>query len=133
MRTETTIDIKTEFSTLWIVVMLNMIFTDIFSIMVELVNKNTLEIPGEVTTMMAIAAILMNIPIMMIYFTRKLKYKANRIANISADMLTIVYVIGGKSDTPHYIICATIEVILLIVIIVIIVIIVKAWKWKGNG
>lgn len=117
------IDAKVKLSTLWIVVMVNMIYADIYSIMVELVNKNTIDIPGDVKTIMAIAAIVTNIPILMIYFSRVLKFKANRWANIIAGCLTIIYILGGGSLTPHYIIVASLEVTILLVIIV------SAWKW----
>jgi hypothetical protein len=118
---------KTKLSTLWIMVMINMIFADIFTIMVELVHKNTLsELPGEVKTVMAIAAIVTNIPILMIYLSRTLPYKLNRILNIIAGIFTIIYVVGGGMLTPHYIIIASIEVILLLIIIV------KSWKWTAN-
>ena len=81
------IDIKTKLSTLWIVVMMNMIFADIFTVFVELVNENTLTaIPGDVKVIMAIAAIVTNIPILMIYFSRVLPYKWNRLSNIIAGM-----------------------------------------------
>jgi len=120
-------DIKIKLSTLWIVIMLNLIFADILSIMIELVNKNTLDIIGEdVTTTMAIAAIVTNIPILMIYFSRALPYKTNRVANILSAIITILYVIGGGSMTPHYIIIASIEVALLLVIIL------SAWKWDAH-
>jgi hypothetical protein len=115
---------KTKLSTLWIVVMINMIFADIFTIMVELVQKDTLgELPGDVKITMAIAAIVTNIPILMIYFSRTLPYKLNRILNIIAGIFTIIYVVGGGMLTPHYIIIASVEVILLLIIIV------KSWKW----
>ncbi|MDR3141917.1 MAG: DUF6326 family protein [Tannerellaceae bacterium] len=115
---------KAKLSTLWIVVMINMIFADIFTIMVELVHKNTLgERPGDVKMTMAIAAIVTNIPVLMIYFSRTLPYKLNRILNIIAGIFTIIYVVGGGMLTPHYIIIASIEVILLLMIIV------KSWKW----
>ncbi len=117
-------DLKIRLSTLWIVVMINMIFADIFSIMVELVNINTLEIPGDVKVVMAIAAVVTNIPILMIYLSRTLPYKVNRLANIIAGIFTIIYVIGGGDFAPHYIIIACIEVIVLLLIIV------KSWKWK---
>ena len=104
--------------------MFNMVFADIFSIMVELVTRNTLNIPGNVKTIMAIAAIVTNIPIVMIYLSRVLEYKVNRILNIIAAIFTIIYVIGGGDTAPHYIINATIEVILLIMIIV------YSLKWK---
>lgn len=119
-------DIKIKLSTLWIVVMLNIIFADILSIMIELVNKNTLDIiGGDVNTTMAVAAIITNIPILMIYLSRALPYKANRISNIIAAFVTMLYVIGGGSLTPHYIIIATIEVMLIFVIIL------SAWKWTS--
>jgi hypothetical protein len=118
---------KAKLSTLWIMVMINMIFADIFTIMVELVHKNTLsELPGEVKTVMAIAAIVTNIPILMIYLSRTLPYKLNRILNIIAGIFTIIYVVGGGMLTPHYIIIASIEVILLLMIIV------KSWKWTDR-
>jgi hypothetical protein len=120
-------DRKVILSTLWIVVMFNMVFADIYSIMVELVNKNTLgDIPGDVITVMAIAAIITNIPIIMIFLSRVLDYKINRLMNIIAGIFTILYVVGGGSITLHYIIISTIEVILLLTIIWI------AWKWPKS-
>ena len=118
-------DMKVKLSTLWIVVLINMIFADIFSIMVELVNKDTLHIPGDVKLIMAIAAIVTNIPILMIYFARVLPYRPNRLANIIAGTLTIIYVVGGGDMAPHYIIIAIIEVICLLLIIV------NSLKWEN--
>jgi hypothetical protein len=124
-KTEKT-DMKVKLSTLWIVVMMNMIYADIYSIMIELVNKDTLNIPGDVKVIMAIAAIVTNIPILMIYLSRVLKYEANRRVNIIAGILTIIYVIGGGDLAPHYFIVASIEIIILLVIIV------NSWKWKNS-
>jgi len=121
-------DIKIKLSTLWIVIMLNIIFVDILSIMIELVSKNTLDIiGGDVTTTMAIAAIITNIPILMIYLSRVLPYKANRISNIMAAFITMLYVIGGGSLTPHYIIIASIEILLLLLIVW------NASKWHNQN
>jgi len=118
---------KVTLSTLWIVVMFNMVFADIYSIMIELVNKNTLsDIPGDVVTVMAIAAIITNIPIIMIYLSRVLDYKANRLINIIAAVITILYVVGGGSTAPHYVIAATIEVFILLFIIW------TAWNWPKS-
>lgn len=108
---------KIKLSTLWLIVSINIILADVLSIFVELVNKNTLNILGEVKSTMAIAAILLNIPILMIYFSRTLNYKTNRITNILASSITILFILGGGSLMPHYIICATIEVIVLLSII----------------
>jgi hypothetical protein len=118
------IDLTVKLSTLWIVVTLNMIFADIFSIMVELINKNTLEIPMEVQTAMAIAAVMTNIPILMMYFSRVLQPKINRWANMVAATFTIIFIIGGGSLTPHYLIIGSIEVVTLVIIWV------NAWRWK---
>lgn len=117
---------KVKLSTLWLIVSINIILADVLSVFVELVNKNTLNILGEVKSTMAIAAILLNIPILMIYFSRTLNYRTNRIANILASSITILFILGGGSLMPHYIICACIEVIVLITIITI------AWQWKSQ-
>lgn len=117
-------DVKTKLSTLWIVLLLNMIYADIYAIIIELVHGNVLDIPGEVHLIMAIAAILTNIPIMMVFLSRILNYTLNRRANIGAALFTILYIIGGGDTAPHYIIIATIEIILLLTILV------NAWRWK---
>ena len=119
------IETKVFISTLWIILMINMIYNDIYSIMVELVDKNTLDIPGDVKIVMAIAAIITNIPIFMILLSRILSYKINRILNIIAGLLTIIYVVAGGDLAPHYIIMATIEIIILVIIII------TAWRWKS--
>lgn len=123
MQPEKTIDMKVRLSTLWIVVLINMIFADIFSIMVELVNKSTLDISGDIKIIMAVAAVVTNVPILMIYLSRVLPYRINRLINIIAGFFTIIYVIGGGHFAPHYIIIAGVEVIILLLIIV------KSWRW----
>ena len=117
-------EIKHKLASLWILVMFNMLFADVFSIVIELVQGEGLDIPIDVNIAMAIAVILTNIPIFMIYLSISLAYKANRIANISAGIFTIIYIIGGGSLTIHYIIIASIEIILLLIIIV------NAYRWK---
>jgi len=118
------IDTKTRISTLWIIIVLNMIFADIFSIIVDLSGGDLLEIPGDVETMMLVAVFLTNVPIMMIYSSRVLGYKTNRRLNIGTAILTIIYVIGGGVLAPHYIATALIEVALLMFIIRL------AWQWQ---
>ena len=122
------IDRKVIISSLWIVVMFNMIFADILSFM----------IPGALTEIMTgyaegvklsaefmlIAAIILEIPIIMIFLSRILKQKTNRILNIIAAIITILFVTIGGSLDLHYIYLATVEVICLISIIII------AWKWR---
>ena len=59
----------------------------------------------------------------MIYFLRVVPYLKNPIANTVVGVLTIIYVIGGGSFVAHYIICASVEIILTVIIIF------TAWKW----
>lgn len=117
---------RTKVSLLWTVMMLNMIFADIFSIILELVNKNTLVIPGDVKTFMAIAAVMVNVGILMIYFSKILPYRICRILNIVAAIITILFIIGGGSFDPHYLIIAAIEIATLVYIIFL------SFKWKEN-
>ncbi len=110
---------------LWITVMINMIFADIFSIIIEIVEGNVIDIPLDVTSMMGIAAVLTNIPILMIVLSWVLPYRFNRWANIVAAPLTIVYIIGGGAWLPHYFIIGGIEIVLLIIIVV------RSLRWKA--
>lgn len=117
---------RTKISLLWIVVMLNMIFADIFSIILELVKKNTLAIPGDVKTFMAIAAVMVNVGILMIYFSKVLPYRMCRILNIVAAIITILFIIGGGSLDPHYLIIGAVEIAALVYIIFL------NFKWKES-
>ena len=74
--------------------------------------------------LMLAGAILMSIPIVMIFLSRVLKHGVNRWANIIAAVITIVYVVGGGSTYPHYLFLATLEVVSLLLIIW------YAWGWK---
>ena len=119
-------NIKITIVLLWITMLFNMLFADIFSIMVEIVEGGVVDIPGDVKTIMAIAAVVTNIPVLMIILTWVLPYKINRIANIIAAVFTIIYIIGGMAALPHYYIIAFIEIILLLVITF------KVVKWKNE-
>jgi len=115
---------KDILSSLWIVLMLNMIFNDIYGLVISLDVFVPAKVPGDAQTMMLIAAFVTNIPLMMVLFSKVLKYKINRILNICVAIFTILYVWVGMSSYPHYIAVALIESILAIVIIIV------AWKWK---
>lgn len=120
-------DIRITLVLLWIVVLFNMLFADIFGIMVELVEGDTLQIPGDVKTIMGIAAVVTNVPILMIILSWALPFKANKWANISASLFTILYVVGGGNLMPHYLIIAGIEVVLLLIILG------MALKWRDSN
>lgn len=99
-------DRRVLLSTLWIVVMLNMIFADIFSFMnprflqelMTTVHAREIEVTP---VFLSIAAIVTEIPIMMVLLSRALTYRINRWLNIIAAVITIAYVIGGSSTTLH--------------------------------
>lgn len=122
------INVRERISLLWIVVMINMIFADILSFMLpgalnDIMTGNTsFKITQEI---MLVFAILLEIPIIMIFLSRVLKYKANRWVNIIASVITIIYVIGGGSPTLHYIFFAAVEIAIMLLIIR------YAWKWTN--
>lgn len=122
-------DMKVKLSTLWIVVMFNMVFADIVGFM----NPGALEdimtgaVGFEITQeVLLVFSILLEIPIAMILLSRILKDSVNRWANIVAGVITILFVIGGGSAYLSYIFFATVEVACLLLIIW------YAWNWPNN-
>ena len=120
-------DTKVLLSTLWIVVMINMAYADILSLHIPGILEELAVFAGEtpITQLMLIGAIMMEIPIAMIFLSRVLKYKVNRWANIITSVITIAFVVGGGSPYPHYIFIATIEVVCMLLIVWF------AWKWRN--
>ncbi len=118
---------ETKFSTLWIIVVLNMGKADILSLYIPGIHEELLAFAGTtpITQLMLYAAIIIQIPIGMIFLSRILRYKINRWANIFASVITIVFIIGGGTTTPHYIFIAAIETVCLLLIIWF------AWRWKN--
>lgn len=119
-------EMKVKLSTLWIVVMFNMVFADIVGFMNPgaLADIMTGAVGFEITQeLLLVFAILLEIPIAMILLSRILGYSANRWANIIAGVITILFVIGGGSAYLSYIFFATIEVVCLLLIIW------SAWNW----
>ena len=110
---------KITLSLLWTIVMFLMVFNDIFSIIIELELGNTIQIPVDVKSAMFIAAFMVAIPSFMIIISWVLRHKLNRISNIISGMFTILFVVGGGSMTPHYLVLASFEVLLLVAIIII--------------
>jgi hypothetical protein len=123
-------DTKVLLSTLWIVVMINMLKADILSLYIpgvaeELVNTSATT-GTPIPLLMLGGAIMMEISIAMILFSRILKYSLNRWANIVVSLITIAFVVGGGVTYPHYIFIAAVEVICLLVIIWL------SWKWRST-
>ena len=129
MKTEK-IDRKIMLSTLWIFAVLNYLYCDIMGLMD--VNLLKQYLTGNVNGMemnenfLLGAAILMEIPIVMVLLSRILNYKANRLANIIAGILmTLVQTATLLAGTPtkYYLFCSSIEIATSLVIVLL------AWKW----
>ncbi|MFC1640728.1 DUF6326 family protein [Patescibacteria group bacterium] len=124
------LEIRMKLSTLWIVIMFNMLFADVLTLFIpeslnEIVSGTTaVEITPE---LMLVMALIIEIPILMIFLSRFLKRKINRWLNIVAAVITIAFVAGGGSLVPHYIFFAAIEVICALAIIW------SSWKWAEES
>jgi Sec-independent protein secretion pathway component TatC len=66
--------------------------------------------------LLLVFAFLIEIPIIMIFLTRVLNRKINRIANVAACVITTAFVVGGGSLTAHYLFFAAIEVACMLLI-----------------
>jgi hypothetical protein len=123
------IDPKVLLSTLWIVVMINMLKADILSLYIpgsaEELAKTSASTGTPIPQLMLGGAIMMEISIAMIILSRVLKPGANRWVNMIVSFITIAFVVGGGASYPHYLFVATVEVICLLLIIWI------AWKWRS--
>ena len=124
----TRLHVKEVISLLWIVVMFSMVFADILGFITPgSLQEMMTGYAGKMKitqSMLFIFAILLEIPIAMIFLSRVLKKALNRILNIAASIITIVFVIAGGSTTLHYIIFASIETVCMLAIIVMCI------KWK---
>lgn len=119
-------DVKVKLSTLWIVVMFNMAYADILSLNIPGMEEELAAFAGDtpISLLMLVGAIIIQIPIGMIFLSRYLSYKANRRANIAAGFVVILFVVGGGSFLPHYLLIATIEVLAVLLIMW------TAWNWS---
>ena len=129
------LDTKTKLSTLWLFALLNYLYCDILSLMdSNLLNQYlTGTVNGIQLTQGFLlgASVLMEIPIAMILFSRLLKYKANRWANIIAGaIMTLVQIstLLMGSSTIYYWFFSIIEIATTASIVRIAV----RWK-KPNG
>ena len=124
------IEAKVLLSTLWIVVIINILIADILSLNipgseVELA-KTSASTGATIPQLMLGGAIMNELAIAMIIISRVLKYGVNRWVNIIVGLFTIAYIWGGAAPYPHYTFIATVETICLLLIIW------NAWKWSGS-
>jgi len=118
---------KTLLSTLWIVVVINMLKADILSLYIPGATEELARTAGDtpIPLLMLGAAVMMEISVVMILLSRVLSYGVNRWANIITSILTIAFVIGGGASYPHYLFIAAVEVVCLLLIIWF------AWRWRN--
>jgi len=123
-------DIRGRLSVLWIVIMLNMIYADILSFLKPELLRDLMTGYAEgirVTQQLLVgAAIMGEIPILMVLLTRIMKPTVNRWANFVAVPLTAAFIIGGGSTSPDYLFLAAIELTCLALILR------HAWLWRVN-
>lgn len=126
-KTKEKMDTKILLSTLWIVVMVNMLMADILSLNIPGAMDELERTAGgtPIPLLMLGGAILMEVSIVMIILSRVLNYGVNRWANIITSIVTIVFVLGGAAAYPHYIFIATVEGICLLLIFWL------AWQWRN--
>lgn len=119
-------DTRVLLSSLWIVVMINMLKADILSLYIPGTAGEVVQFAGAtpIPQLMLGAAVIMETAIVMIALTLVLPYRVNRWANILVALPMIAFIIWGGSTHPHYIFIATVEVIGLLLIIGI------AWRWS---
>lgn len=120
------IETKTLLSTLWIVVVINMLKADILSLYIPGSAEELARTAGDtpIPLLMLGAAVMMEVSILMILLSRVLAYRVNRWANIITSFLTIAFVVVGGASYPHYLFIAAVEVIGLLLIVWF------AWKWR---
>ena len=123
------IDMKVLLSTLWIVVMINMLKADILSLYIpgaaDEVAKTAANTGASIPQLMLGGAIMGQLAIAMIVLSRVLKYGINRWANIVVGIVIIAYIWGGAAAYPHYIFIASVETLCLLLIVGF------AWTWRN--
>ena len=113
-------EIGARISTLWVVIMFNMAFADILGFIKPGLLEDLWAGQGavEVTDGILLAfAVLVEIPIAMIFLSRILKPGANRWANTVAALITTLFVTVGGSASPHYVFFATVEIACMALIV----------------
>lgn len=122
---------KVLLSTLWIFVLLNMIYADILGMLrpgyLDSLEQISQQLTGSVVLLFAV---LMEVAIAMVLLSRVLDYQANRRVHFIAIPLTILWVVVpslmpslGNSTPLSYVFFACVEVVAMLVILG------YVWKW----
>lgn len=124
-------DSRERLSTLWIVILFNMVFADILSFLNPEFLRGVLTGYAEgirVTHPLLVgSAVILQVPILMVLLSRVLTPTANRRAHFVAVPLTAAFVIGGGSTYPHYLFLAGVELVCLALILR------QVWAGRPSG
>lgn len=126
---DTKIDVKIKLSGLWIALMFSYSYADVLGFyspgnIAEILTGVIGGVPLTPEMLFAMA-ILMAIPIVMVFLSLILNAKVNRVLNIIAGIVYIVVLLATFLGplTPYYLVLASIELVCLLLIIWF------AWKW----
>ncbi|WP_225889216.1 DUF6326 family protein [Halomicronema hongdechloris] len=119
-----TMETKAKLSTLWIFVLLNVIFRDLH----ELAKPEYLEelMNGQVTEqMLLLAGFMIEVPIAMVLLSRLLPYGANRWTNIIAAVIVLsLLIMYGTTDLDD-------TFFIIVKIAALSLVIWTAWRWRN--
>ncbi len=131
------IDRKVVLSTLWIFVMFNYLYADVYTLFFNpVLQKEQWQqfLTGYVGSIqitqgfVLITAVFMETAIMMVLLSRVLRYRANRWANIISGLFHTLFVswsLIGETSTIFYYFFAAIEIACTLFIVW------YAWKWRN--
>ncbi|MGR3467067.1 MAG: DUF6326 family protein [Shimia sp.] len=118
---------RTILSTLWAFVAINIAYADILGLfspgMIEAVASGVIEGVTMTDGLLLIAAGFLQIALVMMVAVQVLPPRAGRWVNTGAALVTTLFIIGGGSLKPHYILFATMEVAALTLIVIL------SWRW----
>ncbi len=125
------LDTKAKLSTLWIFLLLNVLFRDIHEFFREglLAEMVTGTVNGVVVTeeTLLIAGIVLEIMIVMVVLSRILEYRINRWANIIIGVIAIPLILTSIPRDLDDIFFTSVEILTLLFIIW------SAWRWSESG
>lgn len=116
------LDKKVLLSTLWVIVIINILTADVLSLNIpgseEPLKATSVSTGASIPQLMLIGAVMNELVILMIILSRVLKHGVNRWVNVIVGIVTIAYIwVGGAFPYPHYAFIATVESICLLLII----------------
>lgn len=121
------LETKILLSTLWLLVMINILTADVLSLNIpgseEPLKATSVNTGLAIPQLMLVGAVMNELSIVMIILSRVLTRGVNRWLNIVVGIVTIAYIWAGSAPYPHYTFIATVETICVVLIIW------NAWKW----